>query len=304
MRQRVDEAARLLTRCTACPHECGVNRSAGELGLCRIGARAGIASFGAHFGEESPLVGQNGSGTIFFEGCNLLCVFCQNYDISHIDKRGDSSPDTVDAGELAAIMINLQMQGCHNINLVTPSHVVPHFLAALPIAIDRGLDIPIVYNSSGYDSITTLRLLEDIVDIYMPDCKFWSDDTARLYTRAGNYPEVMRAAVREMHRQVGDLVIDGAGLASRGLLVRHLVMPGHLEETRKILCFLAREISTETYTNVMDQYRPCYRAHEFEKINRSLNAGEYEQALAIAEECGLRRLDQREWKKMFRLLGL
>jgi len=304
LQQRAASAHELLGHCTVCPHNCGVNRLQGELGLCRIGAKARVASFGAHFGEESPLVGQNGSGTIFFEGCNLFCVFCQNYDISHIDKEGDAAPSSVDDHALAAIMINLQEQGCHNINLVTPSHVVPQFLAALPIAIDRGLHIPIVYNSSGYDSHDTLLLLEDVVDIYMPDCKFWTSATSRLYTRAKDYPEVMKKAVKEMHRQVWDLVIEENGLASRGLLVRHLVMPGHLEETREVLRFLAEEISQNTYVNIMDQYRPCYRAHEFEKIHRPLAAEEYEQALAMARESGLHRLDQREWKKLFRLLGL
>ena len=304
LQQRISQARELLKRCSACPHNCGVNRQEGELGLCRIGAKARVASFGAHFGEEAPLVGQNGSGTIFFEGCNLLCVFCQNYDISHIDKQGDDSPNTVDDHTLASIMLNLQTQGCHNINLVTPSHVVPQFLAALSIAIEKGLEIPIVYNSSGYDSAETLKLLDGIVDIYMPDCKFWTKETTRLYTRAKDYPEVMQNAVKEMHRQVGDLVIDESGLARRGLLVRHLVMPGHLEETRGVLKFLAEEISNDTYINVMDQYRPCHKAHDYDKIKRPLNAEEYEQALAMAQEYGLHRLDQREWKKIFRMLGL
>lgn len=294
----------MLKNCRVCPHECGVDRASGELGLCRIGRQARVASHGPHFGEESPLVGQNGSGTIFFEGCNLLCVFCQNYDISHIDKQGDDAPGVVTEKKLASIMLNLQSQGCHNINLVTPSHIVPQFLASLPLAIEKGLQVPIVYNSSGYDSTETLKLLDGIVDIYMPDCKFWTGETSRLYTRAKDYPLVMQKALLEMHRQVGDLVIDANGLARRGLLVRHLVMPGHLDETRRVLDFLAKEISTNTYINVMDQYRPCHKAFEFEKINRPLAAEEYEEALAIAKELGLRRLDQREWKKFFRLLGL
>jgi putative pyruvate formate lyase activating enzyme len=303
LQQRIAEARRLLEHCSVCPHNCGINRLKGELGLCRISAKARVASFGAHYGEESPLVGQNGSGTIFFEGCNLLCVFCQNYDISHIDKEGDASTETDDA-DLAAIMLNLQEQGCHNINLVTPSHIVPQFLSALPIAIEKGLDIPIVYNSSGYDSPGTLQLLDGIVDIYMPDCKFWATETAKLYTKAKDYPEVMQKALKEMHRQVGDLVIDETGVARQGLLVRHLVMPGHLDETMDVLKFLAREISSDTYVNIMDQYRPCHRAYEFDKINHPLKRGECEQALAMAGELGLHRLDQREWKKIFRLLGL
>ena len=304
LQRRVASSREMLSDCYVCPHKCGIDRTKGELGLCKIASLARVASFGAHFGEESPLVGQNGSGTIFFEGCNLLCVFCQNYDISHIDKKGDGAPGVLSPEELASIMLNLQSQGCHNINLVTPSHVVPQFLAALPQAIKKGLNIPIVYNSSGYDSVETLKLLDGVVDIYMPDCKFWSEKTASLYTRAKDYPAVMQEALKEMHRQVGDLVIDSNGLARHGLLVRHLVMPGHLEETKGVLKFLAKEISTNTYINIMDQYRPCHKAFEFEKINRPLGAEEYEEALSIAKEFGLERLDQREWKKFFRLLGL
>ena len=294
LKDRIAETHKLLKSCTVCPHKCGTNRLKGELGLCRTGVKARIANFCAHFGEESPLVGQKGSGTIFFEGCNLLCVFCQNYDISNIDKQGDSSSNTVDDHELASIMIDLQMQGCHNINLVTPSHVVPQFLAALTIAIEQGLDIPIVYNSSGYDSPDTLLLLNGVVDIYMPDCKFWTSKTAALYTNARDYPEVMQKALKEMHRQVGDLKIDETGLACRGLLVRHLVMPGHLDETNRILEFLAHHISTGTYINIMDQYHPCHQAFQFDKINRSLTTEEYTQALVCAGELGLQRLDQRQ----------
>ena len=304
LQDRISQAQSMLKECSICPHHCGINRLEGELGLCRVGSKARVASYGAHFGEESPLVGQNGSGTIFFEGCNLLCIFCQNHDISHIDKQGDASSNTVSDEGLAAIMLDLQSQGCHNINLVTPSHVVPQFLAALPIAIEQGLRIPIVYNSSGYDSLETLHLLDGIVDIYMPDCKFWTPEIAKLYTRAKDYPAVMKKAICEMYRQVGDLEINDNGLACQGLLVRHLVMPGHLEETREILKFLAREISLQTYINIMDQYRPCYKADNYDKINRSLSTGEHEEALSIAGEYGLERLDQREWKKIFRLLGL
>lgn len=304
LQKRITAAAKMLENCSLCPHKCGVNRTEGELGLCRTGQKARVASFGAHFGEEAPLVGRNGSGTIFFEGCNLLCVFCQNDDISHIDKKGDRAPEAVDDQALASIMIGLQTRGCHNINLVTPSHVVPQFLAALPAAIEAGLHIPIVYNSGGYDSTATLRLLEDIVDIYMPDCKFRTSETAGLYTRADDYPQVMQEALKEMHRQVGDLAIDDSGLAWRGLLVRHLVMPGHLEETQGVLEFLAREISPETYINIMDQYRPCHEAYAFEKINRPLTPEEYEQALNYARTLGLHRLDQRDLKNLFRLLGL
>ncbi|MHB8790075.1 MAG: radical SAM protein [Desulfobulbaceae bacterium] len=304
LHERALAARQLLQGCAVCPHACGVNRLAGELGRCRIGARARVASFGAHFGEESPLVGQHGSGTIFFEGCNLLCIFCQNHDISHIDREGDTSPQAVDEAKLAAIMLDLQAQGCHNINLVTPTHVVPQILAALPLAIDRGLHLPLVYNSSGYDHPPTLRLLAGIVDIYMPDCKFWATETAARYTCAPNYPAVMQQALKEMHRQVGDLQLDDAGLAWRGLLVRHLVMPGLLSETRTILEFLAREIGPATYVNIMDQYRPCHQAYDDATINRPLRQEEYVQAMAMAAEMGLRRLDQRDWQGLIhRLLG-
>lgn len=301
--ERAREARHLLQGCHVCPHACGGNRLAGELGKCGIGAKARVASFGAHFGEESPLVGRNGSGTIFFEGCSLRCIFCQNHDISHIDNQGDASPQAVDDAALAAIMLNLQAQGCHNINLVTPTHVVPQIIAALPLAVDQGLKLPLVYNSSGYDHSPTLRLLAGIVDIYMPDSKFWTAEAAARYTNAEDYPAVMQTALKEMHRQVGDLQIDEAGLAWRGLLVRHLVMPGLLAETRGVLEFLAREIGPETYVNIMDQYRPCHQAYGDDTINRPLCAEEYAQALAMAKELGLQRLDQRDWLRLLRHLG-
>ncbi|MDH3328410.1 MAG: radical SAM protein [Desulfobulbaceae bacterium] len=301
---RIRVALKILAECTVCPHKCRVNRLEGEIGICRTGAKARVASYGPHFGEESPLVGQNGSGTIFFEGCSLLCIFCQNSDISHIDKRGDAAPQAVDDEQLAEIMLSLQQQGCHNINLVTPTHVVPQILAALPLAIKKGLHVPIVYNTGGFDSVDTLHILEDVVDIYMPDCKFISAETAKLYTRAAEYPENMKKAVLEMHRQVGDLEINEQGLAVRGLLVRHLVMPGHLDETDGILDFLANEVSVKTYINIMDQYRPCYKAFGVHPINRSLSSEEYRQALEMADRKGLHNLDQRDWKRIMRLFGL
>ncbi len=304
LQERISTANKLLHHCSVCPHNCGIDRLKGETGLCRCGAKARVASFGAHFGEESPLVGNNGSGTIFFEGCNLLCLFCQNSDISHIDGEGDDSPQAVDDEQLADIMISLQQQGCHNINLVTPTHVVPQIISALPLAIEKGLNIPLVYNSGGYDRVETLRLLDGIVDIYMPDCKFSTASTGRLYTQAENYPEQMRLAVLEMHRQVGDLKVDDSGIAYRGLLIRHLVMPGHLDETRGIVQFIAENISADTYLNIMDQYRPCHRAFGLEPINRSLSSAEYSQALKLADQAGLKRLDQRDWKKIMDLLGL
>jgi len=304
LKERISAANKLLHHCSVCPHNCGVDRLQGEIGLCRIGAKARVASFGPHFGEETPLVGQNGSGTIFFEGCNLLCLFCQNSDISHIGKRGDDSPQAIDDRQLADIMISLQQQGCHNINFVTPTHVVPQILGALPIAIEMGLNVPLVYNCGGYDRLETLQLLDGIIDIYMPDCKFSSADTASAYTSAKNYPEIMKRAVQEMHRQVGDLEIDDTGLAIQGLLVRHLVMPGHLDETRGIVQFLAEKISKNTYLNIMDQYRPCHKAFGLEPINRSLTQEEHDEAIKIARQTGLERLDQRDWKKIMRMLGL
>jgi putative pyruvate formate lyase activating enzyme len=296
---RIAEAEKRLSPCRVCPRHCKVDRLAEEKGICKTGARAVVSSYAPHFGEESPLVGSSGSGTIFFTNCNLLCVFCQNYDISHLGHGVET-----EAGQLASMMVSLQRQGCHNINFVTPTHVVPQILAALPIAIEKGLTVPLVYNSSGYDAVETLELLEGIVDIYMPDFKFWNRETAKRYAKAPNYPEVARKALLEMHRQVGDLVIDEKGVAVKGLLVRHLVMPGSLDETREILQFLASEVSTDTYVNVMDQYRPCGTASQFPPIDRSLTQEEYQEALRAAGDAGLQRLDEKDWGGILqRLLG-
>lgn len=296
--RRVERARAALACCECCPRCCRVNRLEGERGVCRTGEQAVVASYNAHFGEEASLVGAGGSGTIFFSHCNLGCLFCQNYEISHLGEGIEMS-----AGQLAAVMVSLQKQGCHNINLVTPSHVVPQILAALPLAIDHGLTVPLVYNSSGYDTLETLRLLDGVVDIYMPDFKFWSEDSARSYSKAPDYPERARKAVAEMHRQVGDLVLDTQGIARRGLLVRHLVMPGGLDETGAILRFLAEEISPATYVNVMEQYRPCGRAAEVPPIDRPLSHQEYEEAVRLAREAGLTRLDDRDLAGLFRQLG-
>ena len=295
----VKEAGKRLSPCTVCPRLCRVDRLAEEKGICRTGARAMVSSYAPHFGEESPLVGSGGSGTIFFANCSLLCLFCQNYEISHLGQGIET-----ESGQLASMMVSLQRQGCHNINFVTPSHVVPQIVAALPLAIERGLTIPLVYNSSGYDSPETLKLLEGIIDIYMPDFKFWRRETAKRYARAPDYPEVARKAVLEMHRQVGDLVVGDDGVAVRGLLVRHLVMPGALDETGEIMGFLAREISRDTYVNVMDQYRPCGTADQHPPIDRALAREEYQAALGSAKDAGLHRLDEKDWFGVFRrLLG-
>lgn len=297
--RRIAESRLLLEKCCLCPRRCKVNRLAGERGLCRTGAYAEIASYGPHFGEEAVLVGEHGSGTIFFCGCNLHCVFCQNYDTSH---SGEGECQMVDDRQFAEVMLELQEQGCHNINLVTPSHVVPQMLAALPYAIAGGLTVPLVYNSSGYDSVASLRLLAGIVDIYMPDCKFFSADSAERYAKAADYPEVVQAAIKEMQRQAGDLQINRQGLAERGLLVRHLLMPGGSAETDAILRFLAEEISVDCYVNIMDQYRPCGRAAEYTELRNTISAKEYRQAMQRAKEYGLTRLDRRDFATLLQSL--
>jgi putative pyruvate formate lyase activating enzyme len=284
---KAKQAAAQLSCCNLCPRQCRVDRSSGEKGYCRTGARAVVASYHAHFGEEASLVGQNGSGTIFFSHCNLLCNFCQNFDISH----GSEGVEITDS-ELAQIMLSLQGAGSHNINLVTPSHVVPQILSALTLAAERGLDIPLVYNSGGYDSVETLKILDGIIDIYMPDFKFWDASVARQACDAPDYPEVARRALVEMHRQVGELDLDVHGIARSGLLVRHLVLPCGLAGTDEVMAFIAEELSKNTYVNIMNQYRPCGRASEIEALARSVTAGEYAEAVAQARKAGLTRLDR------------
>ena len=246
-----------------------------------------VASYAPHFGEEAPLVGTHGSGTVFFSSCNLLCSFCQNFEISH-----HIAGVTVDAAELAGIMIRLQKQGCHNINLVTPTHVVFQILQALTPAIEQGLNIPLVYNCGGYESVETLKLLEGIVDIYMPDFKFWDDRWAERFCHVSDYREQAKNTLREMHRQVGDLILDETGLAVRGLLVRHLVMPNNIAGSREVMAFLADEISPHTYVNVMGQYHPCGSASQDEWINRPITAAEKAAAVKDALRAGLHRLDE------------
>ena len=297
MTARIAAARERLSPCRVCPRACKVDRLGDEKGICRTGAKAVVSSYAPHFGEESPLVGSGGSGTIFLTHCNLLCVFCQNYEISHLGQGIET-----EAGQLASMMVSLQRQGCHNINFVTPSHVVPQILAALPKAIEKGLSIPLVYNSSGYDSVGTLKLLEGIFDIYMPDFKFWTRESGKRYAKAPDYAERARKAILEMHRQVGDLIIDEEGVAVRGLLVRHLVMPGSLDETREILRFLAWEVSVDTYVNVMDQYRPCGKASEFPPIDRRLGNDEFQMALNLARSAGLHRLDEKDWLRILKKL--
>jgi putative pyruvate formate lyase activating enzyme len=285
----IDKASRILENCRLCPRECEVNRVEDEKGICRTGKSAMVSSYSPHFGEEAPLVGTNGSGTIFITNCNLLCVFCQNWDISHL---GEGS--VVTSQTLAGMMLSLQRQGCHNINFVSPTHVVPQILDALPYAIDSGLNVPLVYNTSGYDAVESIKLLEGIFDIYMPDFKFWDPEMAHKYLKAPDYPEKAREAIREMHRQVGDLTLDQNGIATRGILLRHLVMPAGMASTREIIRFIAREISSNTYVNIMDQYHPCGSANKYPPLNRRITHAEYVEALSSAREEGITRLDNRQ----------
>ncbi|AEG14118.1 Radical SAM domain protein [Desulfofundulus kuznetsovii DSM 6115] len=282
---RVEKAVELLADCTVCAQYCHVNRLEGEKGFCRGGRLAAVSSWGPHFGEEEVLVGRHGSGTIFFAHCNLACRFCQNCDIS---QYGEGSELT--ARELANAMLELQDMGCHNINLVSPSHYVPQILEALYIAAGDGLTLPLVYNTGGYDALPTLKLLDGVVDIYMPDIKFGDDEIGERYTRAANYFTVAKQAVKEMHRQVGDLVVDERGIAVRGLLVRHLVMPGDLARTGEVMKFLAGEISPNTFVNIMDQYYPAHEARRYPELSRRITREEFHRAVEIARECGLRRI--------------
>ncbi|MBE0568490.1 MAG: radical SAM protein [Deltaproteobacteria bacterium] len=276
-----------LRACDICPRMCGVDRTRGERGVCGTGARAVVASYGPHFGEEAPLVGRSGSGTVFFSGCSLRCVFCQNYGISH---RVEG--EEVDAETLAGVFLELERTGCHNLNLVTPTHETPQIVEALELAAARGFSLPVVYNCGGYERVETLRELEGIVDIYMPDLKFLDPAIAARYCGAPDYPDVARAALREMARQAGPLVVDRRGIAVRGLLVRHLVMPGGAPDTKAVIDFLAEEIGCDTYLNLMDQYRPCGRAGEFPEISRRVFRKEWEQAREYAVSRGLTRLDR------------
>ena len=288
--RRVERAVGLMGECTVCARRCRVDRLGAESaeGYCRTGRHAEVSSCFPHHGEEDCLRGFNGSGTIFFSRCNLRCTFCQNYEISWL---GQGYP--VSATELAGLMLVLQGRGCHNINFVTPSHVVPQVLEALHAAVEGGLRLPLVYNTGTYDSLETLRLLDGVVDIYMPDFKFWDPAVAKELANAEDYREVACDAIREMHRQVGDLVLDDRGLARRGVLVRHLVMPGHEAGTRQVMRFLAREISRDTVVNVMGQYRPEGQAAKHESINRCVTLDELSEASDAARQEGLHRFDRR-----------
>ena len=287
LRERIKAAVSLLESCSVCPRCCGVDRLAGDVGECRTSREAMVFSYGPHFGEEAPLVGRYGSGTIFFTNCNLRCLFCQNASISQLGEGQKASKE-----ELACMMLSLQAQGCHNINLVSPTHIVPQILEALGLAVESGLCLPLVYNSGGYDSMETLRILDGIIDIYMPDMKYDDEETARELSGIKNYPEINKAAIKEMHRQVGNLELNEEEVAQRGLLVRHLVLPHGLAGTKGIVEFLSKEISPGTYVNIMAQYHPCHKAFQILSLRRRISSTEFREALFLAKEAGLSRLDK------------
>ena len=283
---KVKHAEDILKNCVLCPRNCKVDRTSGNVGFCRTGDKPFVASWGPHFGEERPLVGRFGSGTIFFSFCNLGCIFCQNWTISHLGEGNEISFE-----KLAHIMLEIQDMGCHNINLVTPTHQMPMILHSVAIASEMGMNIPIVYNCGGYESLEAIKILDGIVDIYMPDFKYSDPQMALKYSKAKDYPEKAKAAIKEMHRQVGDLIIDERGIALRGLLVRHLVLPEGIAGTKEVVRFIAEEISRNTYINIMDQYYPCYKAFEHPPLDRRITTKEYTEAIKMALDAGLKRID-------------
>lgn len=282
LEQRALAAGSMLEPCTLCPEKCRVARLSGKKGRCRIAGHAVVADYSPHFGEEPPIRGTRGSGTVFFSGCNMHCVYCQNHEISQHARGTPVTPEI-----LAFMFLMLQENGCHNINLVTPSHIVPMFLQGLVAAAKEGLSIPIVYNSGGYDSVEALKLLDGIVDIYMPDFKYWDAATAYRLSGIKHYPESARHALKEMHRQVGKLQLDKDGVAIKGLLVRHLVLPGDLAGTTDVVKFLCEELSPGTWINIMEQYHPCWKAMEYPPLDRAVTSEEYEKAVELARRAGL-----------------
>ena len=296
LKEKIAQLFEILKNCEICPRKCHVNRLKGEKGYCQLGFLPKISSFHPHFGEEIPLVGKGGSGTIFLASCNLSCIYCQNYEISQLRIGREVSFE-----RLAQMMLELQRIGCHNINFVTPTPQVPQILKALEIAIKKGLRIPLVYNTSSYDSIEVLKILDGIFDIYLPDAKYSDNVIAKKYSNAPNYFEIMKAVIKEMHRQVGDLKIADRdleiddlkipkGVAIRGLLVRHLVLPNDLAGSEKIFEFLAKEVSKNTFLNIMDQYYPCYKAFQYPELSRRITKAEFERAIKLAKKFGLNRL--------------
>ncbi len=290
LQRRARQAIATLASCRVCPRDCRVDRLADKTAVCKTGRYARVSSYFAHFGEEDCLRGWNGSGTIFLSWCNLRCQFCQNFDISHHGHGEETRPE-----RLAEMMLELQAMGCHNINFVTPEHVVPQILEALVLAVEGGLRLPLVYNTSSYDSMESLRQMDGVMDIYMPDFKIWDSRMALKYLLAKDYPEAARRAIKEMHRQVGELKMDENGIAKRGVLLRHLVMPGAVAGTREIMKFLAREVSPHTYVNVMAQYYPAGKVsrEKYAEINRGITAQEYADAVVAARKAGLYRFDER-----------
>jgi putative pyruvate formate lyase activating enzyme len=284
LEQRIRLLKELLLECHLCPRQCRVNRLNGEVGYCEAGSGLMISSAFPHFGEERPLVGYHGSGTIFLTHCNLRCVFCQNYDISHLGRGEPITPS-----EMARAMLRLQEMGCHNINFVTPTHYAPQIVESLLEAIRMGLQLPIVYNCSGYESIEVIQLLEGVIDIYMPDAKYMDEGYSKRFSNAPDYPEVLRKVLKEMHHQVGDLNINSTGIAERGLLIRHLVMPQGVASSEVILKFIAEEISVHSYVNIMDQYRPEYRSNDYPEISRRITHKEYMEAVQVAKRFHLYR---------------
>jgi putative pyruvate formate lyase activating enzyme len=282
--ERIARLYKILESCELCPRRCKVNRLEGQKGYCRSGRELIISSYGPHLGEEPEITGRNGSGTIFLTNCNLLCIYCQNYDISHLGYG-----EEVSIGEAAEIMLGLQSRGCHNINLVTPTHFTSQLVKTISVAAGRGLKLPIFWNCSGYENVETIRLLDGIVDIYKPDMKYSESEPAKKYSNAPNYFERCKEAVREMHRQVGDLMVDSSGIAYRGLLIRHLVLPNNLAGSEKVLEFISEEISRECYVNIMAQYRPCGRAYKYEELNRRPLSVEYLRVVDYAKKIGLHR---------------
>jgi putative pyruvate formate lyase activating enzyme len=280
---RIARLYRILESCELCPRRCGANRLEGKKGYCRSGKELTISSYGPHFGEEPEITGRNGSGTIFLTNCNLLCIFCQNYEISHLGYGEEVSID-----KAAEVMLSLQSTGCHNINLVTPTHYTPQLVKTISVAAGRGLKLPIFWNCSGYENLETIKLLEGVVDIYKPDMKYSESEPAKKYSNAPDYFERCKEAVREMHRQVGDLKVNERGIAYRGLLIRHLVLPNNLAGSGKVLEFAA-ELSKESYVNIMAQYRPCGRAYEHEELSRRPTSTEYFRVVDYARKLGLHR---------------
>ncbi len=293
--EKIARGRKILQNCTLCPRNCSVDRLAGEKGYCGMTGRVEVAGYGPHFGEEKVLVGEKGSGTIFFCGCNLRCVFCQNYSISHCF---EGECVEVNSEQLAAIMLGLQEQGCHNINLVTPGHIVPQLLSALQVAVEGGLRVPLVYNCGGYESMVSLQLLNGVVDIYMPDIKFFSVESAKRYAGAADYPETVKRAVLEMQRQVGDLQLDDRGIAKNGLLVRHLLMPDAKADSESIFTFLADQVSRNCYVNIMEQYRPCGTVKNYPELGETISPDYYQEMIAAAGKSGLTRIEPNDFSQL------